>query len=143
MQYEKIKKYTAGVNLNDNDFKFVVKDFSSTQIGARFSYEEMLMNENVPFKFQNIIQLYILKDTSPNTTIGEHVLSMEPNSFDYNIYSRLKLKVRFCEPRSNGGFKVITMKFSDFKDYQAKNWTDAHVIQELGISNLSLMGFTV
>ena len=34
-------------------------------------------------------------------------------------------------------------KFEEFKKYQASNWTENHVIQDVTISNLALMAFTV
>ena len=52
----------------DNDFKYVLRDFSSTQIGSRFTYEEMLMCDRVPFKLQSIIKLYILSKNSAKST---------------------------------------------------------------------------
>jgi len=129
--------------MNERDFKYVLQDTSSTQLGSRYTYEEMLMSDRVPFKFQSIIQLYILKSADPSMEIGRHILSLQDTDYNYNVYRQLKVKVRFCEPKKNGGYKVKQMRFDEFKKYQDSKWTDEHVIQDITISNLALMGFVV
>lgn len=129
--------------MKDQDFKYVIQDTSFTQLGSRYTYEEMLMSERVPFKFQSIIQLYILKSADPGLEIGQHILTLSSDDFNYNVYRNLKVKVSFCEPKKNGGYKVKKLKFDEFKKYQQANWTDAHVIQDVTISNLALMAFVV
>lgn len=127
----------------DNDFKYVLQDFSSTQIGARFTYEEMLLCDRVPFKFQSIIKLYILKEDVSTMEIGKHILELTEKNFSYDVYTKLKIKIRFCEPKKNGGFKVLQKTFNDFKKYQSTKWTDEHVLQDIAVSNLALMSFTI
>lgn len=129
--------------MKDQDFKYVIQDTSSTQLGSRYTYEEMLMSDRVPFKFQSIIQLYILKSADPSMEIGRHILSLQDTDYNYNVYRQLKVKVRFCEPKKNGGYKVKQMRFDEFKKYQDSKWTDEHVIQDITLSNLALMGFVV
>lgn len=129
--------------MKDQDFKYVIQDTSSTQLGSRYTYEEMLMSDRVPFKFQSIIQFYILKSADPKTEIGQHILNLEDSDYTYQVYRNLKLKVGFCEPKKNGGYKLKKLKFEEFKKYQASNWTENHVIQDVTISNLALMAFTV
>lgn len=34
----------------NRDFKYVLQDFGNLYIGARFTYGEMLENEDIPFK---------------------------------------------------------------------------------------------
>lgn len=128
---------------NDKDFKYVIQDTASTQLGSRFTYDEMLMSDRVPFKFQSIIQFYILKTAESDEEIGKHILRITDDDYNFQVYRQLKIKIRFCEPKSNGGFKVKQLKFVDFKKYQKISWTDKHVIQDVTISNLALMGFSV
>ncbi len=128
---------------NDNDFKYVIQDTSQTQLGSRYTYEEMLMSDRVPFKFQSIIQLYILKSTEPSMEIGEHILALNEEDYNFQVYRQLKIKIRFCEPKSKGGYKVKQLKFADFKNYQKISWTDEHVLQDVTISNLALMAFAI
>lgn len=143
---------------NENDFKYVIQDISSTQIGSRFTYEDILMNERVPYKFQSIINIYILREMKhenpenefpEKTEIGRHVLSIKPGSLIYNTYKRLKLKVRFCFPNNKGEFTVKQLSFEQFYDFIESNSKDNSLykesiyIQDVTISNLALMTFTV
>lgn len=129
--------------MGNQDFKYVIQDTSFTQLGSRYTYEEMLMSDRVPFKFQSIIQLYILKSADPTFEIGQHILALTEDDFTYNVYRNLKIKVSFCEPKKLGGYKVKKLKFDEFKKYQKQNWSDQHVIQDVTISNLALMAFVV
>ena len=51
----------------NQDFKYVLQDFGNIYIGARYSYEEMLKSEEIPYKWKAIIRHYLLKETSPET----------------------------------------------------------------------------
>lgn len=138
--------------MNDNDFKYVIQDISSTQIGSRFTYEDILMNERVPYKFQSIVNIYILREmkhSNPEneypekTEIGKHVLEIGPGNLIYDTYRRLKLKIRFCVPNNKGEYSVKQLAFSDFIAFIEKNGKDEIVVQDVTISNLALMTFTV
>ena len=51
------------------DFKYVLQDTGNIYLGARFSYEELLKQEMVPFKLKAILTHYILKEAAPDTTL--------------------------------------------------------------------------
>ena len=57
----------------NQDFKYVLQDFGNIYIGARYSYEEMLKSEEIPYKWKAIIRHYLLKETSPETTMENHI----------------------------------------------------------------------
>lgn len=134
---------------NENDFKYVIQDISSTQIGARFTYEDILMNERVPYKFQSIINIYILREMKHSiefpekVEIGKHLLEIEAGNLIYDTYKRLKLKVGFCVPDNKGAYKNKKLSFADFIIFIEKNGKENIYIQEITISNLALMTFTV
>ena len=137
--------------MNKDDFKFVIADVSSTGIGPRFTYAELLMHERVPFKFQSIIKIYILREMKilnpdieepENIEIGKHLLSLDNDNLIYDVYKRLKLRVRFCFPKKSG-YGMKTLKIGDFISYVKKNGSDNIVLQEIILSNLGLMAFSV
>lgn len=138
--------------MNDNDFKYVIADISSTSIGSRFTYEEILMNDRIPLKFQNIVTIYILREMKvidkdnanpEKTMIGNHIYELANDNLIYNVYKRLKLKVKFTFPNGKGGFKSKNLKIDDFKKFVEKNGSDGLFIQEVNFSNLALMSFSV
>lgn len=129
--------------MNENDYKYVMQDVSSTQLGARFSYEDLLAEDRVPFKFQSIIKIYFLREILPTITIAEHFLHMDTKSLTYDIYKQLKVKIRFYEAKDKGGFIAKQMKAEEFVSYVQKNWKEENMIYEISFSNLALMAFSV
>ena len=115
---EEIKDMYSALDLNENDYKFVLKETASTQIGGRYTYEEALINDDIPFKFRSIIQLYILKEADVNTCIGMHLLTVKESDFVYQVFKQLKLKIQFYEPKEKGGYKMRSLPFPKFKKYQ-------------------------
>ena len=61
----------------NQDFKYVLQDFGNIYIGARYSYEEMLKSEEIPYKWKAIIRHYLLKETSPETTMENHIFFID------------------------------------------------------------------
>lgn len=128
----------------ENDFKYVIQDLSTVQLGARFTYEELLKHDRVPFKFQSIIQLYLLKEAKPDEELGAHILKVNNDSFAMQVFRQLKVKVKFYAKNKNGnGFQQKVLKLPEFVAYRDANWQEGDCIHEIIISNLALMTFTV
>lgn len=136
----------------DNDFKYIMQDFGSLYIGARFSYSELLGHEMATFKLKSIIEHYIMKDTQAVTTLESQLYYMTEEDFSYKTYMQLKTKVKAClyvEKKSLFGEKkmvyrnmtipldrFVKMNLAQKKKYGVK-------IQEIAISKLALMAFSV
>lgn len=43
------------------DFKYVLQDTRTVSLGVKYTYEELLQDERVPFKFQAVISQYLLR----------------------------------------------------------------------------------
>ncbi|MDE6687146.1 MAG: hypothetical protein K2J95_06390 [Lachnospiraceae bacterium] len=129
--------------MNENDFKYVLQDFSSITLGARYSYHEIMENERVPFKLQSIVERYILPHiTDPSMEIGRHVLSLTKEDPCYRIYENLKLRVKYFEPREKGGFQEKRAKLEGFLEV-AGVWKEDYMLQEIIFSNLAVMAFHI
>lgn len=76
------------------DFKYVIQDVGSVSLGAKYSYEDMLNEELIPFKFKSIINYYILKEADKSTTLESEFYYMEEGTFLYETYRQLKTKVK-------------------------------------------------
>ena len=126
--------------MNENDYKYVLQDLRETCIGARFSYEELMGAERVPFKFQTIIERLILPCTEASLAIGEHLKSITQGDPAYRIFDSLKASVRYFVPKPGGGFKEKKAKLAAFVKSGDRE-TEGMFIQELIISNLALSGF--
>lgn len=138
---------------NEDDYKYCLSEMSSTNIGSRLSYKEILLNERVPFKFQQIVRIYILRELmldnkteseANELTLGEHFTAIRKDSLIYDVYQRLRIKVRFFEPAKNGGYKFKSLRLKNFIEYiEARGAVEDIFIQEINISNLALMAFSV
>lgn len=139
---------------NEDDYKYCLSEMSSTNIGARNTYADIMMSERAPFKFQQILRIYILRELelergknadNEKLVLGEHLFDIKKDTVVYDVFSRLKIKVRFYEPKSSGGYTYKSLKFADFIKY-IEDKDDAReelFIQEINISNLALMTFTL
>ncbi len=136
----------------NRDFKYFMQDTGSLYLGAKYTYQEILEDEMVTFKFKSIVEHYIMKDTDPETTLESQLYYMTPEQFSYKTYTQLKARVKvslLVEKRGllgRGGVKYENkvMKLDEFTGMNlAQKKKSGIVVQELILSKLSLMAFSV
>lgn len=136
----------------DNDFKYYMQDFGSHYFGARYSYEELMAHEMVPFKFKSIIEHYIMKDTQLDTTLESQFYYMTDDLFSYRTYMQLKAKVKISllvEKKTLFGaekavYRTQVLALDEFARMNLAQKKKCGVkIQEIIISKLALMAFSV
>ncbi len=129
-----------------------MQDTGSLYLGAKYTYQEILEDEMVTFKFKSIVEHYIMKDTDPETTLESQLYYMTPEQFSYKTYIQLKARVKvslLVEKRGllgRGGVKYENkvMKLDEFAGMNlAQKKKSGVVVQELILSKLSLMAFSV
>ncbi len=129
-----------------------MQDTGSLYLGAKYTYQEILEDEMVTFKFKSIVEHYIMKDTDPETTLESQLYYMTPEQFSYKTYTQLKARVKvslLVEKRGllgRGGVKYENkvMKLDEFTGMNlAQKKKSGVVVQELILSKLSLMAFSV
>lgn len=136
----------------NNDFKYYMQDVGSLYLGARYSYEELLAHEMVPFKLKSIIEHYIMKDTQADTTLESQFYYMTQDMFSYKTYMQLKAKVKICllvEKKSlfrkeKVVYQNRVVPMDEFVRMNLAQKKKAGVkIQEIILSKLSMMAFSV
>ncbi len=134
-----------------DDYKYVMQDTGSVAFGAKFTYNELIHDEEVPFKFKVIAERYLCKDLDMDTSLESHLYYMTNEGFTYECFCQLKAKVKInvlTEKKNLFGKvkKVYTTQTMALKDFVSKDveWKQNHgvFIQELIISKLSLMTFS-
>lgn len=137
---------------NNNDFKYILQDMSHVFVGKELTYDEIVKNEDVPFKFKAIIQSYFLKDTSLDVKMSDHVLTMENTSFSYQVYVQLKLQVRLFYKEQKKGFAGKVKESWTHKTFAIKDITpeiveaisnNEMIVEDMSISKLALMTISV
>ena len=86
---------TAG---NENDFKFVMQNFSDIFIGLRLTYSELGDAEDTPQKLKTAVFMYILAEAGEDIRICDHLLTIDEKSKTYDVFARLKGKFRVMLP---------------------------------------------
>ncbi len=83
---------------NENDFKFVMQNFSDVFLGLRMTYSELADHEDTPQKLKTSIYMYILPEAGEDIRICDHVLTMDEKSKAYDVFARLKGKFKVMLP---------------------------------------------
>lgn len=132
------------------DYKYCIQDVSTVYVGSRYTMEELLADETIPFKFQLVVERYILPKADPEDTLETHLYYLEKGSFLVKIYRQLKARVKvnvIREKKSLTGkmkkeYTTILMPVEELvKMSVGEKEKKGLVVQELVISKLALMGF--
>lgn len=134
--------------VNENDFKYYMQDIERHYIGCRYSYEEILNNEMVPFKFKTIISRYLKTEVSFETTLESHFYYLTRDTEDYQIFRQLRARIRVMQykdpatPQKGFREKVYTIEQLSKLTPPEKEQLGM-IIRELILSKLALFGFQI
>lgn len=136
----------------NRDYKYFMQDAGNVYLGGKLSYAEILRDEMVNFKYKSIVEHYIFKDTDPETTLESHLYYIEKEQFSYRTYEQLKAKVKVnmleekktLFGKKKTGYVTKLMPLAELADMNlAQKKAKGVVIQELALSKLALMAFSV
>lgn len=134
------------------DFKYVIQDTGSIYLGARFSFEELLEQEMVPFKLKAILTHYILKEVSPETTLESQFYYLEKDTFLYETFKQLKIRVKIQRQvekkklfgKSGIEYKEEILSLQELTEINlARKKASGMMVREIIISKLGMMTFSV
>lgn len=134
------------------DFKYVLQDTGNIYLGARFSYEELLEQEMVPFKLKAILTHYILKEAAPDTTLESQFYYLTGGSFVYETFKQLKIRVKVqkqVEKKTLLGkrkteYREEILSLKELTEVNlARKKACGMLIREIIISKLGMMTFSV
>lgn len=134
------------------DYKYVLQDTVYLYLGAKYTYEELIENDDVPFKLKTIIERYIRPETDMGTSLESHFYYMDSHGFVYQAYKQLKIKIKASileekksvSGKSKAGYVTKNYKLESFVQLTpAEKEKLGMVIQEIGMSKMSLLTFSV
>ncbi|MDD6491876.1 MAG: hypothetical protein PUG54_06610 [Firmicutes bacterium] len=134
------------------DFKYVLQDSGSIYLGAKFTYEELLGNEMVPFKLKAILTHYIMKEASADTTLESQFYYLEENTFLFETFKQLKIRVKVqCQTEKKSLFGKTRMEYKEkvltlqelAEMNLARKKASGLLIREIIVSKLGMMTFSV
>lgn len=130
----------------DNDFKYVLQDFSNIYIGARSSYGELAENEDLPHKLREVIVRIFLTETAEDTTPENHLFYLTKDSVSYRALKKMKARFRMSvweeadgKKRKKSGYvnrEYGLDEIVDSGELHAKK--DSIIVEEMHISKLGL-----
>ena len=131
------------------DYKYSMQDTSKVYVGSKYTLDEILESEDMPFKFRLIVERYILPEADLQDTLETHLYYLEPKSFIVKIYKQLKAKVKVnvIEEKKGifGSKKQYVTKLMTVEELavmpQEEKESKGLVVQELVMSKLALMAF--
>ena len=129
------------------DFKYSMQDVSHVYVGCKYTFEELLDDEDLLFKFRLVVERYILPQSDPGDTLESHLYYLGPDSFTVKLYRRLKARVKvsvieerkslFGKPKKQYVSKMIGIdELVNIPPGQKER--QGMVVQELSVSKLAL-----
>ena len=136
------------------DFKYVMLDTAFMYLGAKYSYGEIVTNEDVPFKFRAMVERYILPETDAETTLESHFYYMEGKDFACRTYRQMKIKVKVSRMVEKKGFlglgkaqKVYKTEIIPLDKFVAMSKEEKErnniLIQEIVVNKMAMMMFVL
>ena len=132
------------------DYKYCMQDVGTVYIGTKFTFQELLDSDIIPFKFQLVVERYIMPEADLEDSLETHLYYLTEKSFLVRIYEQLKMKVKINiieekKTLTGKGKKEYTTKVVPIRVLAQMPVADKEaagvVVQELAISKLALMGF--
>lgn len=132
------------------DGKYVMQDVTTLYLGTKYTFDEILENEEIPFKLRLLAERYLLPEADREDTLETHLYYLDSKSFLVKIYQQLKAKVKVnvIEEKKDRNGKVTKRYVT--KTLSPKELTEIEpsakesvgmVIQEIAFSKLALMAF--
>ncbi len=138
--------------MGDNDYKYILDSLSVLQLGARFTYRELLDNIEISYKYRCIIKQHILQEVDPDTTLESHLYYLAKEDESCRIYQQLRAKIRIYVRKESVNRKGETEVLYEERTLtpqelasirpEQKKWMGM-IIAELQISKMGLMTFVV
>ena len=85
------------------DYKYSMQDTNRLYIGCKYTFRELLEEEDISFKFRLILEKYALPEADLDDTLETHLYYLGSETFLVKIYKqiRAKVKVMVIEERKN------------------------------------------
>ena len=134
------------------DYKYIMQDVGNLYLGAKFTYADLIENEEIPFKLKMLVEKHIKPDLDADTSLESHLYYLDSQGFIYQIFCQLKVKVKFnyivqkkdLFGHQKEGFAMKTLKVEEFvKISPAEKEKQGIVIQEVSMSKMALMTFSL
>lgn len=131
-------------------YKYCIQDTGHLYIGTKYTFAELLDEENILFKFRLLVERYILPEADLEDTLESHLYFLQEKSFLVKIYKQLKAQVKINiikEKKSITGkikaqYTTRTISVEELvKMSPEEKEKKGVVVQELLVNKLALTAF--
>ena len=129
------------------DYKYSMQDTTRLYIGSKYTFRELLEEEDISFKFRLILEKYVLPEADLDDTLESHLYYLGAETFLVKIYKQIKAKVKVnvIEERNSilgGRKKQYVTKVFTMDQLVAMSPAEKErvgmVVQELSVSKLAM-----
>lgn len=138
--------------MKETDYRYIMENMSVLQIGAKYSYRELVDDIDLSYKYRCIIKQLLLQEVDADTTIESHLYYMKPQDESCRIYRQLRAKIRIYVPkvkkhlggRTDTEFEERVLTAEELTSISPEQKTlMGMMISELQLSKMGLMTFVI
>jgi hypothetical protein len=132
------------------DYKYVLQDTYYIFIGAQFTLEELIDNEDIPIKLRIILERYLYSEDTKELTLGAYFYGLHDKSLYFRVYKQLKTQLRVSMKEEKKGkrakasppFETLTLSLEALMKLTPEEKERRELmIQEVIVSKLAMMSF--
>lgn len=136
----------------EQDFQYVLQDFSNVYMGARLTFLQLTQKEDTPQRLSSAIYRYVFPEHLQDVRICDHLLTVREGTMPYMIYEQIKAQVKVVykvEQTDKKGkihteYKTETYPVTEFiKNDALRSRTTAEQIMEITCKKLNLYALHV
>lgn len=143
------------MEFREQDFKYVLQNFSNVYIGARCTYEEAAEHMDMPSRLKTAIYRMVYGgEIAREETIASHLLRLTKKDMGYLFYSQLKLQIKVLVIEKVTDKKGMEKEAACEKIYSIEQFVedgrlkeqvqkDNVIVQEMFFKKLHLTGLSV
>ncbi|MCD7750568.1 MAG: hypothetical protein LUI10_02310 [Lachnospiraceae bacterium] len=134
------------------DYRYIMQDTGRLYVGGKFTFGDLSEEKDVPFKFQAILNTYVIREIDPQTSVESLFYYMETGGMVYKTFEALRTKIKVSELKEirkfGGGTKTeYREQIYSLDDFIAIPPTEKErrgmLIQEIQCSKLAIMSFAL
>jgi len=139
------------MEIAQQDFKYIIQDFSNVYFGGRTTYGELAEWDDTPLQLKKAIQRVIKREVPLETVVEEHLLGLKEDSDSFLLYKQLKVSIevvfgdRFEEKDPiNTTYKSRTYSIEEFmRDSELHHGQREFLVREVHFRKLKLLSVSV
>jgi hypothetical protein len=132
------------------DYKYVLQDTYHIFIGAQYTLEELIDNEDIPIKLRIILERNLYAEDTKELTLGEYFYGLQDKSLYFKVYKQLKTQLRISlkeekkrrRSKEAPPFETLTLSLEALMQMSPEEKQRRELmIQEVIVSKLAMMSF--